>query len=217
MGKLIKTKIVATVGPASMAPAILGQLIRAGVDVFRINFSHGTEPQHQAMLEGIRAAAEKLRRPVAVMADLCGPKIRVGEMTGGGVLLVGGSTLVIQRKPVVGTPERISTTLAEHNRAVARYLERLRMRSLTEAWDRFGLGIRLVVLKTDYRNLYEPLEDYIREVLADGVYDCVTLVLPEFVVHRWWEQILHNQTALRLHVAFHNTPGVVIANFRYYL
>lgn len=90
-------------------------------------------------------------------------------------------------------------------------------RSLTEAWDRFGLGIRLVVLKTDYRNLYEPLEDYIREVLADGVYDCVTLVLPEFVVHRWWEQILHNQTALRLHVAFHNTPGVVIANFRYYL
>ncbi|NLF30328.1 MAG: pyruvate kinase [Planctomycetes bacterium] len=113
MGKLIKTKIVATVGPASMAPAILGQLIRAGVDVFRINFSHGTEPQHQAMLEGIRAAAEKLRRPVAVMADLCGPKIRVGEMTGGGVLLVGGSTLVIQRKPVVGTPERISTTLAE--------------------------------------------------------------------------------------------------------
>ena len=90
-------------------------------------------------------------------------------------------------------------------------------RSLVEAWERFGLGIRLVVLKTDYRNLYEPLEDYIREVLDDGVYDCVTLVLPEFVVHRWWEQVLHNQTALRLHVAFHNIPGVVIANFRYYL
>ncbi|MFW6153999.1 MAG: pyruvate kinase [Planctomycetota bacterium] len=113
MGKLIKTKIVATVGPASMAPAMLGRLIKAGVDVFRINFSHGTGEQHQAMLDGIRSAADKQRTAVAIMADLCGPKIRVGEMTGGGILLPTGSTLTIQRRPVVGTPERISTTLAE--------------------------------------------------------------------------------------------------------
>jgi len=113
MGRLIKTKIVATVGPASMAPAVLGRLIKAGVDVFRINFSHGTPDQHQAMLDGIRSAADRQRKTVAILGDLCGPKIRVGEMTGGGVLLTAGSTLIIQRRPIVGTPERISTTLAE--------------------------------------------------------------------------------------------------------
>ena len=113
MAKLIKTKIVATVGPASQDVGVLMRLIAAGVDCFRINFSHGTADQHQLMLDNIRAAARRQRATVAVMGDLCGPKIRVGAVQGGGVLLAEGTEITIQRKPVEGTAARISTTLAE--------------------------------------------------------------------------------------------------------
>ncbi len=113
MPTMIKTKIVATVGPATRGVTELTKLIKAGVDVFRINFSHGTIDEHDEMLTNIRAASKKLGAPLAVMADLCGPKIRVGQIEGGGVLLAEGNRLIIQRKPVVGTAERISTTLAE--------------------------------------------------------------------------------------------------------
>lgn len=113
MAKPIKTKVVATVGPASMETPVLIRLIRAGVDMFRINFSHGSDEQHQTMLDNIRKAQAEVGLPLAVMADLCGPKIRVGQIEGGGVLLAEGADIVIQRKPVVGTAERISTTLGE--------------------------------------------------------------------------------------------------------
>jgi len=113
MAKLIKTKIVATVGPATSSVQALGRLITAGVDVCRINFSHGTVDEHARSLANIRQAAAKLNTPIAVMADLCGPKIRVGNITGGGVLLAEGNELIIQRKPIEGNAERISTTLAE--------------------------------------------------------------------------------------------------------
>lgn len=110
---LIKTKIVATVGPASWDVPVLTELAKAGADVFRVNFSHGTRDEHARMLANVRAASKKLREPLAVMADLCGPKIRVGKVAGGGVLLAEGSEIIIQRKPVEGTAERISTTLPE--------------------------------------------------------------------------------------------------------
>ena len=110
---MIKTKIVATVGPASLEVPALTRLVKAGADVFRINFSHGTEEQHEQMLHNVRTVSQKLRIPLAVIADLCGPKIRVGSITGGSVLLAEGAQLVIQRKAIEGTAERISTTLAE--------------------------------------------------------------------------------------------------------
>jgi len=109
----IRTKIVATIGPASGTPDRLGELARAGVDTFRVNFSHGTPEQRQGFLDAIRQVERELGEPLAVMADLCGPKIRVGPVGGGSVLLVEGQKLIIQREPVEGSAERISTTLPE--------------------------------------------------------------------------------------------------------
>lgn len=79
----VKTKIVATVGPASESAARLEQLLLAGVDVFRLNFSHGTWDWHTATLGRIQEVSRKLGRPVAVLQDLCGPKLRLGELEGG--------------------------------------------------------------------------------------------------------------------------------------
>ncbi len=110
---IIRTKIVATVGPACGSVERLRELARAGCDVFRINFSHGTDEQREEFLANIREVERELGEPLAVMGDLCGPKIRVGAIVGGGVLLGDGQELVIQRDIVEGNTERISTTLGE--------------------------------------------------------------------------------------------------------
>ncbi|MCK4625948.1 MAG: pyruvate kinase, partial [Phycisphaerae bacterium] len=110
---MIKTKIVATVGPASRDVPVLTKLVKAGVDVFRINFSHGTLDEHEQILKNIRRVSDDLGEPLAVIADLCGPKIRVGKVCDGGALLEKGAEIIIQRKPVVGNAKRISTTLPE--------------------------------------------------------------------------------------------------------
>jgi pyruvate kinase len=78
----VRTKIVATIGPASRAPAVLRQLVEAGVNVFRLNFSHGTHDEHAAVLTDIRAVSRELGRHVAVLQDLCGPKMRLGPIPG---------------------------------------------------------------------------------------------------------------------------------------
>jgi pyruvate kinase len=108
-----RTKIVATVGPASGSRETLRELVQAGVDVFRINFSHGHEQQRSAFLEKIRSVEHELGLPIAVCGDLCGPKIRVGMMPDDGVTLENGSEIVIQREPLIGSATRISTTLPE--------------------------------------------------------------------------------------------------------
>ncbi|MHB8863720.1 MAG: pyruvate kinase, partial [Pirellulaceae bacterium] len=108
-----RTKIIATIGPASSSQSQMEELIEAGVDMFRINFSHGTQEIHDEELQTIRAAESRVGRPIAVCGDLCGPKIRVSPIDGGEVLLVTGQILVVQRALVVGTAERISTTLPE--------------------------------------------------------------------------------------------------------
>jgi len=107
------TKIVATVGPASSDPSVLERMVRAGADVLRINFSHGDEETRAAALAAVREVERRLDRPLAVMADLCGPKIRVGKIHGGSVLLGDGARLSIEREPIEGSAEAISTTLAE--------------------------------------------------------------------------------------------------------
>jgi pyruvate kinase len=109
----IKTKIVATLGPASWDLPAVTSLASAGVDVFRLNFSHGTIEQHARSLANVRTAAQTLKRPLAVLADLCGPKIRVGPIAGGAITLADGAELIIQREPLEGTAARISTTLPE--------------------------------------------------------------------------------------------------------
>ncbi len=109
----IRTKIVATVGPASADEAVIEGLVSAGCDVFRINFSHGTEEQHASFLETIRSVEARRGEPLTVMADLCGPKIRVGELPGGQMPLSNGDQIIIQRSPVQEQPGRLSTTLEE--------------------------------------------------------------------------------------------------------
>src|SRR5215471_15136274 len=78
----IRTKIVATIGPASRSPAGLRQLIEAGVNVLRLNFAHGTHEEHAAVLAEIRMLSRQMDRHVAVLQDLCGPKIRLGNIPG---------------------------------------------------------------------------------------------------------------------------------------
>src|SRR5215468_5809653 len=78
----IRTKIVATIGPASRSPAGLRQLLEAGVNVFRLNFAHGTHEEHAAVLAEIRRLSRQMDRHVAVLQDLCGPKMRLGNIPG---------------------------------------------------------------------------------------------------------------------------------------
>jgi len=78
----VRTKIVATVGPASRDPEVLKRLVEAGVDVFRLNFSHGTHEEHAETLKAIRSISESMGRQIAVLQDLCGPKIRLGKLPG---------------------------------------------------------------------------------------------------------------------------------------
>ena len=106
-----RVKIVATLGPATDAEGMLEWLLLAGVDIVRLNFSHGTQAHHAERIRRVRAAAERLGRPVAIMQDLQGPKIRTGPLIGGqAVELHSGTELRITTRPVEGTAECVSTT-----------------------------------------------------------------------------------------------------------
>jgi pyruvate kinase len=109
MRRARRAKIVATLGPATDGLEL--ELVRAGLDVARLNFSHGTAADHERRCAAIRSAAKSLGREVAVMQDLQGPKIRVGTLVGGGpVELIEGKELAITTRDIVGTAERISCT-----------------------------------------------------------------------------------------------------------
>jgi pyruvate kinase len=105
-----RTKIVATVGPASRSPEMLEKLILAGVNVFRLNFSHGRHEEHLEVVQRVRAIAARLEAPVALLQDLSGPKMRTGKIRGDVVELVNGARIAITTDPVEGTAELISTT-----------------------------------------------------------------------------------------------------------
>lgn len=98
-----RTKIVATVGPASWDPPVLEQLIEAGVDVFRLNFSHADEERHLQTVTDIRAASERTGREVGILGDLPGPKLRVGRFPQGVTQITTGSEVTITSEDVDGT------------------------------------------------------------------------------------------------------------------
>jgi pyruvate kinase len=104
------TKIIATVGPASQSDAVLARLVAAGVDVFRLNFSHGTHETHADVFTRVRLAARASKRHVAIMQDLSGPKIRTGRLTGGAAIeLVDGAPLRIDAGEGEGSVSRVFT------------------------------------------------------------------------------------------------------------
>lgn len=108
------TKIIATIGPASSEPRLLDQLIAAGVDIVRLNFSHGTQADHAAKFHMVREAAKRARRHVPVLQDLSGPKIRIGRLQGGQpIVLDRDARLVVAIGDAVGGPGRVFTTYAE--------------------------------------------------------------------------------------------------------
>jgi pyruvate kinase len=102
-----RTRIVATLGPASRAPDKVLELARTGVDVFRLNFSHGSHGDHAAALQAIRAAEADLGRPLAALADLQGPKFRIGRVAGGSIPLEPGQRLRFDLDPQPGDAHRI--------------------------------------------------------------------------------------------------------------
>jgi pyruvate kinase len=106
-----RTKIVATIGPASDSPEVIGKLLEAGMDVARLNFSHGDHATHARRIAMLRNMAEKHGRPLAILQDLQGPKIRTGTLQGGTpVKLVSGNQFVITIDEMTGTSDKVSTT-----------------------------------------------------------------------------------------------------------
>ncbi len=112
------TKIVATLGPASSDPAVLERMMRAGVDVVRLNFSHGTTADHEARAELVRETCRKVGRTVGIMADLQGPKIRVGKFRDGKVSLKPGDPFILDADCELGDGARVGLDYKELPRDV---------------------------------------------------------------------------------------------------
>ena len=108
-----KTKIVATLGPASSSPGVLRELLAQGVDVCRINFSHGDHADIARTVALVRELDKELESYTSILADLQGPKLRVGEMANGPIELKDGSELVIATDGTKGVPGRVSTSYAQ--------------------------------------------------------------------------------------------------------
>ena len=129
-----KTKIVATIGPASESPEMLERLIRAGMNVARLNFSHGNFDAHAERIARIRAAERSVGMPVAILADLPGPKMRVGSIAHEPILLRVGDGFVLTTEEVIGTQQRVSVSFK-------------RLPQVVKPGDRLFLNDGLVQLK----------------------------------------------------------------------
>ena len=115
---LRSTKIVATLGPASSDPAVLERMVRAGVDVVRLNFSHGSAADHEKRAELVREISRKCERTVAIMCDLQGPKIRIGKFRDGKVTLENGARFILDAGCELGDAERVGLDYKELPRDV---------------------------------------------------------------------------------------------------
>jgi pyruvate kinase len=113
-----KTKIVATIGPASESPEVLERLIRAGLTIARLNFSHGDFSRHAEVIRRVRAAAKETGRRVAIMADLPGPKMRLGKIEPEPIQLAPGDRFTLTTEEIVGNAHRVSMTFEQLPRVV---------------------------------------------------------------------------------------------------
>lgn len=131
-----KTKIVATIGPASDSPEMLQRLIRAGLDVARLNFSHGEFAGHATRIERIRDAARAVGKRVVIMADLPGPKMRLGRIEPEPIQLLPGESFALTSEDIVGDEHRVSMSFA-------------RLPQVVKPGDRLFLNDGLVQLVVD--------------------------------------------------------------------
>ena len=113
-----KTKVVCTIGPASESPEVMEQMIRAGMNVARLNFSHGDFDSHRRVIERLRAASPAVGRRVAIMADLPGPKMRIGQIAGEPVTLAPGDPFTLTTEDVAGDARHASVTFTRLPQAV---------------------------------------------------------------------------------------------------
>ncbi len=113
-----RARIICTLGPASESPEVLEAMIRAGMNVARFNFSHGTHEDHLRRLTLLRKLSKKLGRPVAVLQDVQGPKIRLGSFEGGQLLVSTGQTVTVTTRKVIGGDDVIPTPVASLPRDV---------------------------------------------------------------------------------------------------
>lgn len=105
-----KTKIVCTIGPACESPDMIRSLIEKGMSVARLNFSHGTHEQHLEKINTIRKISESMGKSIAILQDLCGPKIRVGKVKDPGITLKAGQSLILTSDDVLGEGNRVSVS-----------------------------------------------------------------------------------------------------------
>ena len=114
-----RSRIVCTLGPASESPQVLREMIRAGMDVARLNFSHGDHTAHAAQIERVRSLADEEHAVVAILGDLQGPKIRVGEIAGGSAALTAGAEFTLTARPIEGDAHAASVDFSELSSAVS--------------------------------------------------------------------------------------------------
>ena len=107
MTRARRARIVATIGPASREPGMIKTLARAGVDVFRLNFSHGSHEDHAAALKAVRGAELTIRRPLGVLADLQGPKLRLGKFAEGAIEVEAGHRIRLDLDTTPGDATRV--------------------------------------------------------------------------------------------------------------
>ncbi len=139
------SKIVCTIGPATRSPRMIRKLMQAGMDVARLNFSHGSHEEHAQSIAMLREAAVEMKKPIAILADLQGPKIRTGALAGGGnVLLRAGQRFVITTAKVLGDSTRVNTTFLPMPREVKR-------------GDRILLSDGLIELRVELTNRHEVI------------------------------------------------------------
>ncbi len=108
-----RTKIVCTIGPATSSPEGLRQLALAGMDVARLNFSHGSYEQHGEVIKNLRALSAEIGKPITILQDLSGPKVRVGKIQGNGVILEPGSEFILTTELIEGDATRASVSIPE--------------------------------------------------------------------------------------------------------
>ncbi|MCL5257033.1 MAG: pyruvate kinase, partial [Chloroflexi bacterium] len=110
---MARTKIVCTIGPASRDIKIMRQLLDVGMDVVRINMAHGSHDDHKLTISNTRKLESESGKPIAVLMDLAGPKLRIGDIEGDEVVLNEGDEFVVTTKPILGTKEVVSINYPE--------------------------------------------------------------------------------------------------------